>query len=251
MLHVVTTLAATAFALVGQDTSWDLNKRAREIAGPDSKLEKLWHAYLEAASAFGDIAGGDEDIDPESMTYQISYMALSDYHERLNAEIAHVIENEDEIIASRQRTQHIANLRRSFQHNVPDALREIRFWWSADEVYERFESGDWAFFWHEMADVMYKSAFPVMRERRAHFLLSFAPAYPTEKALADAIVRAYVGDTLAVLASGYDQWTKTPDCEECDKEHAGEEWELTSRLLCYDCAQASVSKVPQEWHMSC
>jgi len=30
---------------------------------------------------------------------------------------------------------------------------------------------------------------------------------------------------------------------------AGQEWEITSRLLCYDCASGNTTNVPQEWHI--
>jgi len=40
-----------------------------------------------------------------------------------------------------------------------------------------------------------------------------------------------------------------PDCEDCGARGQGSEWDLTDRLLCYDCAQQRVTNVPHHWHV--
>jgi hypothetical protein len=73
----------------------------------------------------------------------------------------------------------------------------------------------------------------------------------------DEIFRGWGPDADRAAAS--EQWdralrdflTKTfaiPDCEDCGKPHSGDEWEITDRLLCYDCARESTHSVPHHWH---
>ncbi len=53
----------------------------------------------------------------------------------------------------------------------------------------------------------------------------------------------------AALRSMIEGVLETPDCEGCGAAHDGQEWEITSRRLCYDCASSRNTNVPQEWHI--
>jgi len=53
----------------------------------------------------------------------------------------------------------------------------------------------------------------------------------------------------AALRATIEGVLETPDCEGCGAAHDGQEWEITSRRLCYDCASSSNTNVPQEWHI--